>query len=107
MDWPHTHDLSRIANAIRFKEYLLRRDVESRRAVLTICIEWITRWMNDDEGRSICLQWLRAVNDINATLDPDERKQLIRFDACWDELFHSLSKKSKFQLMMGPFVREG
>lgn len=91
-------DIRRIAVAIKFKEYLLNRDVSSRRIVIDYCIEklgllnGIRNWFLN----------LRAIND---QIDAKDRKEQIRMDAFWDDLILVHSKDGSFRVYMELFVK--
>lgn len=86
--------IARLALTIRFKEYLLNRDVSSRRIILNACIHFMENVT--DEKKVQVVGWLQNLLEITSTLDTEERKQRVRFDACWDELHHELVDSSMF-----------
>lgn len=93
-----------IAAAVAFKEYLLLRDVESRRAILAACIEDCSRNENKEEMKDVKVwfQMLTAVNDIP---DSDQRKQSIRADAYWTDLFTVHAKDWTMVALMRTYVK--
>jgi hypothetical protein len=93
-------ELQTLALTIRFKEYLLGRDVSSRRVILDGCIQFMDRTTIADENRGQAVAWLRNLAAINDTLDSKERKEQIRNDACWDELHRDLVKSRNFVYMV-------
>jgi len=93
---PH---LANVAMTVRFKEYLLNRDIASRNTILLACIDYMETAL-DNNIKTQGIEWLRNLALITATVDTDERKQRIRFDACWDELHHGLSKSTSFMRMV-------
>jgi hypothetical protein len=88
-----------IARAIEFKEYLLNRDVPSRRVVITFLIDWLTP-RSDMSG---VLVWLQNLQAINNSPDAKDRKEQIRADACWDDLLLVHSGQSAFMEMVRQF----
>lgn len=90
--------LVNVAKTIRFKEYLLNMDIASRRTILAVCIQYMEGTLNDTK-KAQNIEWLRNLAVINAT-DTEERKQRIRFDACWDELHYDLVNSRTFMCMI-------
>ena len=83
----------RIALAIKFKEYLLTRDVSSRRIVIEHFIGKIT--LPQD-----ILFWFQNLKAINDQIDVKDRKEQIKSDAFWDDLILEHSKDSMFRYHM-------
>lgn len=83
-----------IANAIRFKQYLLTRDLESRRVVLDFFIETI----ESPEIRT-WFQLYRAITDAS----PTERKEQNKADANWVEFLTVHSTNPQLQYLMDEF----
>lgn len=92
-----------IAAAVAFKEYLLHRDVESRRAILAACIEDCGRAENKEEMKDVKVwfQMLSALNDLPET----DRKQSIRADANWTDLFTVHAKGWKMVALMRLYAK--
>jgi hypothetical protein len=90
-----------VALTIRFKEYLLNRDVASRRVILNTCIMTVEGWEN--EKRAQILVWLQNLLAINDIMSSKERKEQVRYDACWDELHYDLVKSDGFMTLIGMF----
>jgi hypothetical protein len=86
---------SQIAQAIRFKEYLLLRDVASRRVVIDVLIEWLLQ----HGGMPGIVLWFQNLRTLNDQLDAKERKEQIRADACWDDLLLIHSADADFVAM--------
>lgn len=85
-----------IAIAIRFKEYLLTRDVRSRAVVIDFFIAWALQ----QGGMPGILAWFRNLKEINDRPDAKERKEQIKEDAYWDELLLEHSRDIDFLWMM-------
>jgi hypothetical protein len=92
-----------IARAIEFKEYLLNRDVGSRRIVLDFFIDWLLP-RNDMPN---VLAWFQNLRSINNDMCPADRKTAIRADAYWDDLLLNHSKESAFMEMVRQFTGKG
>jgi hypothetical protein len=92
-----------IARAIEFKEYLLNRDVGSRRVVIDFFIDWLL------PRSDMCnvLAWFQNLRAINDQLDASQRKDQIKADACWDDLLLNHSKESAFLEMVRQFTGRG
>ena len=95
----------RVNLSIRFKEYLLNRDVSSRRVILETAIRYVQK--SDDTMKSQVLMWLRNLDEINTELNTEKRKEQIKFDVCWDELHTELNKSSSLYTVMYSFVSQG
>ena len=89
-----------IARAIEFKEYLLNRDVASRKVVLDFFIDWLLPRTDMPE----VLLWFQNLRSINDQLCAADRKTGIRADAYWDDLLLSHSKQSAFMEMVRQFT---
>jgi hypothetical protein len=89
-----------IATAIRFKEYLLTRDVRSRAVVIDFFIAWALQ----QGGMPEILAWFRNLKEINDRPDAKERKEQIKEDAYWDELLLAHSHDSDFLQMISMFT---
>ena len=99
----NSSDVQRIQNitlAIKFKEYLLNRDVSSRRIVIEECIRQL------DQSPKVVL-WLKNLRAINDQLDSKERREQIKTDAFWDDLILVHSKDPRFNSVMGWFLGWG
>ena len=92
----------RVNLSIRFKEYLLSRDISSRRVILETAIGYMEK--SGDARKQPVLAWLRNLLNINGLPDSAERKEQIRFDACWDELHLELNKSAALYTVMYSFV---
>jgi hypothetical protein len=92
---------TQIATAIRFKEYLLTRDVASRRVVLGV----LRQWLLERGGMPGIVAWVENLQDITNTIDAKDRKEHSKSDAYWDELLLEHSKDTDFFLMMTAFLR--
>ena len=92
--------LARVPKSVQFKEYLLNRDVSSRRVILETCIRFMKRTTDDDRKKAQAIAWLQNLLDINVIMSSEERKNQIRFDACWDELHTDLVGCEKFYQAM-------
>lgn len=79
---------------IAFKNYILSLDVHSRRHVIETCISYMES--SEDNLKNKCITWLQNIKNINDNFDSKERKEQIRFDACWDELHLELIKSTIF-----------
>lgn len=92
---------TQIATAIRFKEYLLTRDVASRRVVLGV----LRQWLLERGGMPGIVAWVENLRTINDQIDDKARKDQIKADAFWDELLLTHSADADFFLMMTAFLR--
>jgi len=86
-----------IAHAIKFKEYLLLRDVSSRRIIIDHCIEKL-----QDSPHAVL--WFQNLRNINDQLDAKDRKEQIKADACWDELILTLTYNEYLNTLIGAFL---
>ena len=82
-----------IATAIRFKEYLLGRDVQSRR----VLIEFFIKWLLQQGGMPEIVAWFRRLEVINPILNT------MHSDVHWDELLLAFSHDSDFLQMISMF----
>jgi len=89
-----------ISNAIKFKEYLLNRDVSSRRIIIDHCISLT-------ENHPAIVGWFHNLRAINDQLDSKDRKEQIKADACWDELILTLTSNDNFNAIMSWFISSG
>jgi hypothetical protein len=94
--------LRRTAQSIRFKEYLLGRDLSSRRVILQAAIAYAEKSPNEMKPQII--GWLNNVLNINNIIDDRERKEQIRFDVFWDELHTELIKSTLMHEIMHWFL---
>jgi hypothetical protein len=93
-------DIHCVAKSIKFKEYLLNRDVQSRRVVLNTAIRFMEE--TNDEKKVQVIAWLRNILSLNE-MPGQERKESMRFDVFWDELHSELCKSEWFYIMMRDF----
>jgi hypothetical protein len=91
---------TQIATAIRFKEYLLLRDISSRRVLLGALREWLLQ----RGGMPGIVAWVDNLQAINEQNDGKDRKDQIKFDAFWDDLLLVHSADAEFLSMMGSFL---
>jgi hypothetical protein len=82
-----------IATAIRFKEYLLGRDVQSRR----VLIEFFIKWTLQQGGIPEIVAWFEILKTINPILNT------MQSDVHWDELLLAYSHDSDFLQMISMF----
>lgn len=82
-----------IAVAIKFKEYLLLRDVSSRRIIIDKCIEMLP------QSPKVVL-WLKNLRAINDQLDREQ----IKSEAYWDDLILEHSKDPRLCMIMRWFM---
>jgi hypothetical protein len=82
-----------IATAIRFKEYLLGRDVQSRR----VLIEFFIKWTLQQGGMPEIVAWFEILKTINPILNT------MQSDVHWDELLLAYSHDSDFLQMISMF----
>ena len=82
-----------IATAIRFKEYLLGRDVQSRR----VLIDFFIKWTLQQGGMPEIVQWFERLKTINPILNT------MQSDVHWDELLLAYSHDSDFLQMISMF----
>lgn len=92
----------RVNLSIRFKEYLLNRDIPSRRISLETAIGYVEK--SGDAKKPEVLLWLRNLLDIACISDAEKRKEQIKHDACWDELHLELNKSAALFTVMYSFV---
>jgi hypothetical protein len=95
-------EIRRVAKSIRFKEYLLSRDVSSRRVILNTAIRYMEK--SDDAKKVQAIAWLNNVLLINDLIDSNERRTQIRYDVFWDELHYELSASRSFDDIMSWFA---
>ena len=86
-----------IAVAIKFKEYLLLRDVSSRRIIIDKCIDTLP------QSPKVVL-WLKNFRAITDQLDSKERREQIKSEAYWDDLILEHSKDPRFNMIMKLFM---
>ena len=96
------NQLRRVALSIRFKEYLLGRDLSSRRIILQTAISYAEK--SNNEKKEQVLGWLNNVLHISSFAEEKERKEAIRYDAFWDELHLDLVKSTLMYEIMYWFV---
>jgi len=84
----------RIATAIRFKEYLLGRDVQSRRVLLDFFIKWTLQ----QGGMPEILAWFQTLTTINPILNT------MQSDVHWDDLLLAHSHDRDFLQMISMFT---
>jgi hypothetical protein len=94
--------IRRTALSIRFKEYLLGRDLSSRRVILQTAIAYAEKSPN--EMKLQIVGWLRNVLNINNIIDSNPQ---IRLDVFWDELHTELIKSTLMYEIMYWFVGSG
>jgi hypothetical protein len=82
-----------IATAIRFKEYLLGRDVQSRR----VLIDFFIKWTLQQGGMPEIVAWFEMLKHINPILNT------MQSDVHWDELLLAYSHDSDFLQMISMF----
>ena len=82
-----------LASAIRFKEYLLGRDVQSRR----VLIEFFIKWALQQGGIPEIVAWFEMLKHINPILNT------MQSDVHWDELLLAYSHDSDFLQMISMF----
>jgi hypothetical protein len=92
--------VTQIATAIRFKEYILMRDVASRRVLLGVLREWLL----ERGGMPGIVAWVENLQTINDQIDDKTRKEQIKGDAFWDDLLLVHSADAEFLNMMGSFL---
>ena len=90
-------DSRRIAIAIKFKEYLLTRDVQSRRIIIDHFIEKLSLPIP-------ILNWFYNLRGINDQIDAKDRKDQIKVDAFWNTMINDHSKDSIFRIHMQMFI---
>jgi hypothetical protein len=83
-----------IARAIEFKEYLLNRDVASRKVLIDFFIDWLLP-RGDMPAVLTWFQNLRAINGVLHATHPD---------AYWDDLLLCHSRQSAFLEMVRQFT---
>jgi hypothetical protein len=82
-----------LATAIRFKEYLLGRDIQSRRVLLDFFIKWTLQ----QGGMPEIVAWFQRMTVINPILNT------MKSDVHWDELLLAYSHDSDFLQMIEMF----
>jgi hypothetical protein len=87
--------LDRLKIGIEFKKYLLSVDVPSRKVIIEKLIQYMSQ-TPDDDMKGNCMHWLENIRNINDTFDSVERKEQMRYDACWDELHTTLIRSASF-----------
>jgi hypothetical protein len=88
--------------SIEFKEFLLSKDIHSRRVILSKCIEWFQLEYSHtpDERVNNCYLWFQEVYAINQNSQDEKRKDLIKSPELWDNLHLNLSKCLSFQKLV-------
>ena len=89
---------SHIALAIRFKEYLLLRDISSRRIILDHCIQALSQY-------PIIVAWVQNLRAINDQFDAKDRKDQLKADAFWNDLILTHASNSVLRDIMRAFTR--
>jgi hypothetical protein len=97
MNVPQLTRIAQIARAIRFKEYLLGRDVSSRRIIIEHCIKMLYQSPH-------ILAWFENLRGINDQLDSKDRKEQIKVDAYWEDLIVVHSSDMTLSTMMSWFM---
>ena len=92
-----------IARAIEFKEYLLNRDVSSRKVLIDFFIDWLV----PRGDMPAVLTWFQNLRAINNDMCSADRKAAIRMDAYWDDLLLIHSRQSAFMEMVRQFTGKG
>jgi hypothetical protein len=88
-----------VGRAIKFKEYILNRDVSSRRIIIEECI----RNLEQSHSPKV-VAWLINLRSINDQLEPKDRKEQIKVDAYWEEMILEHSKDPRFNTIMELFM---
>lgn len=94
--------IQRVSKSIQFKEYLLNRDISSRRVILETCIHFMEH--ASDSKKAQVLAWLQNLLAISVIMSSEERKNQIKFDACWDELHTQIIFSDKFYYAVLSFI---
>jgi hypothetical protein len=89
--------IGEIATGIKFKEYLLSRDIPSRLIIIDHCIGLI-------EPSSPIAAWFQNFRAITLQPDAKERKDQIRADAYWNDLILEHTKDRMFGTIMSWFM---
>lgn len=83
-----------LAMTIKFKEYLLGRDVQSRRVLL----DFFSKWALQQGGMPEIVAWFEIMKTINPTLNT------MKSDVHWDELLLAYSHESEFLQIIARFI---
>jgi hypothetical protein len=94
--------IQRVSKSIQFKEYLLNRDIPSRRMILETCIHFMENV--SDSKKAQVLAWLQNLLAISTIMSSEERKNQVRFDACWDELHTEIIRSDMFYHAVVSFI---
>ena len=98
--------LKGIKLSIEFKEFLLSKDINSRRIILNKCKEWFQLEYSRtlDESVIKCFLWFQEIEAINQICTGEMRKDLIVASELWDRLHLELPKCSAFQKIINMFL---
>lgn len=92
------NQLRRVALSIRFKEYLVGRDISSRRIILQTAISYAEK--SNNEKKEQVIEWLNNLTKIHRQVNMPE----VQYDVLWDELHLDLVKSTLMYEIMYWFV---
>ena len=92
--------------SIEFKEFLLSKDIHSRRVVLDKCKEWFQLEYSHtpDDLINKCFLWFQHAQTINQNNDDESRKEHVKSHYIWEDLHTNLSKCLSFQKLVNFFL---
>ena len=92
--------------SIEFKEFLLSKDIHSRRIIIHKCKEWFQLEYSHtlDDNVNKCFLWFQEVDAINQYSQDETRKDLIKAPELWDRLHLDLAKCLSFQKLINLFL---
>lgn len=93
-----------LKTSVEFKKYLLSVDVPSRKVIIEKLIEHMSGHP-DDVMKKPCMNWLENIRNINDTIDSVERREQMRYDACWAELHSNLIHSPYFYTAINVFTK--
>jgi hypothetical protein len=91
---------------IRFKEFLLTKDVHSRSIILNKCIEWFSYELSHspNESSANCYAWFQNARNVNDEFSNEMRKETFKSHNIWGELHYNLSGNLLLQKLISFFL---
>ena len=91
---------------LKFKNFILSLDLQSRRFVLDYCKRWFeleTQKDKSDENNRL-FTWFHNAHQIYLNDDESSKKAQITNSNVWDDLYGNLSKSLSFQKLVAFFM---
>ena len=100
------HTIRGINLTIRFKEFLLTKDVHSRGIILSKCSEWFGYELSHSstESNSKCYAWFQNARNINDEFSNEMRKEAFKSHNIWGDLHYNLSGNLSLQKLISFFL---